>query len=250
MLDFQELKTRVSIEQVLSLLGITAKAHGSQLRTACPICKSTDQRSFVVTPAKNLFYCFSGCGGGDQLKLVSKMRNCDIKAAAQWISEQTGTAPSAGPYSSTRTESGVPARSPTLKRPTRPLRGSAWRLPPSRRSEQGTRRKASCADASLFPSTIAPASLLAYCGRALKGENPLLTFPSNFTPSKHLFNLHRIERGDIAYVVNDPLQVLKAAENGVTNVIATLGDITADTLEALAIFMHENETPSIELLPL
>ena len=249
MLDFQELKTRVSIEQVLSLLRITAKAHGSQLRTACPICKNTDQRSFVVTPAKNLFYCFSGCGGGDQLKLVSKMLNCDIKAAAQWISEQTGTAPSGG-----RT---VP---PEQKAAFQPL----TYLEASHEALAGLGVEASTFEA--FGAGYAPkgilrgrlaipihdrkGSLLAYCGRALKGENPLLTFPSNFTPSKHLFNLHRIERGDIAYVVNDPLQVLKAAENGVTNVIATLGDITADTLEALAIFMHENETPSIELLPL
>jgi DNA primase len=93
MIDFAELKTRVSIEQVLQLLGITFKPHGNQLRGPCPICKNTDQRSFVVTPAEGLFYCFAGCGGGDQLKLVAKMRNCDIKAAAQWLADETGTVP-------------------------------------------------------------------------------------------------------------------------------------------------------------
>jgi DNA primase len=89
MLDFQQLKATVSIEQVLSLLSIIAKPHGTQLRTICPICKNTDPRGFVVTPAKNLYYCFHGCGGGDQIKLVSKMRNWDAKTSAQWIAEQT-----------------------------------------------------------------------------------------------------------------------------------------------------------------
>jgi hypothetical protein len=55
MLDFQQLKATVSIEQVLQLLNIDLKQHNSQLRGACPICKSTDQRTFVVTPAKSLF---------------------------------------------------------------------------------------------------------------------------------------------------------------------------------------------------
>ena len=46
-LDFNELKSRVSIEQVLQLLGIALKQHNSQLRGCCPIHKGTDQRGFV-----------------------------------------------------------------------------------------------------------------------------------------------------------------------------------------------------------
>src|ERR1700730_3482049 len=92
-LDFNELKSRVSIEQVLQLLGIALKQHNSQLRGCCPIHKGTDQRGFVVTPAKGLYYCFGGCGGGDMIKLVSKVRQCDAKEAARWIAEGTGTVP-------------------------------------------------------------------------------------------------------------------------------------------------------------
>jgi DNA primase len=66
-LDFNELKSRVPIEQVLQLLGIALKQHNSQLRGCCPIHKGTDQRGFVVTPAKRLYYCFGGCGGGDMI---------------------------------------------------------------------------------------------------------------------------------------------------------------------------------------
>ncbi len=35
MIDFSELKTQVSIEQVLQLLGITLKRHNLQLRGSC-----------------------------------------------------------------------------------------------------------------------------------------------------------------------------------------------------------------------
>ena len=75
---------------ILSPLGITLKQHNSQLRGCCPIHKGTDQRGFVVTPAKGLYYCFGGCGGGDMIKLVSKMRQCDAKEAAQWIAGKKG----------------------------------------------------------------------------------------------------------------------------------------------------------------
>ena len=82
MIDFSELKSKVSIEQMLKLLGITLKQHSNQLRGCCPIHKGTDQRGFVVTPSKGLWFCFGGCGGGDQIKLVSKMRDCDAKTPA------------------------------------------------------------------------------------------------------------------------------------------------------------------------
>ena len=89
--DFQELKSRVNIADVLPLLGITTKTHGAQLRACCPIHKGSDPRGFVVTPAKGVWYCFGGCGGGDMITLVAKVRGCDQKDAARFIAEGTGT---------------------------------------------------------------------------------------------------------------------------------------------------------------
>jgi hypothetical protein len=34
-----------------------------------------NDREFVVTPVKGLFYCVSGCGGGDAITLVSKVKD-------------------------------------------------------------------------------------------------------------------------------------------------------------------------------
>lgn len=52
--DFEELKQRVTIEQVCSWLGIALKGGPEQYRAQCPICQDGGDRAFVVTPAKGL----------------------------------------------------------------------------------------------------------------------------------------------------------------------------------------------------
>ena len=120
----------------------------------------------------------------------------------------------AGRYSSTRTESGVYSPLTYLEASHEALAGLGVEASTFEAFGAGYAPKGILRGRLAIPIHDRTGTLLAYCGRALKGESPLLTFPSNFTASKHLFNLHRIERGDIAYVVNDPLDVLKATENG------------------------------------
>ena len=155
-LDFNELKTRVSIEQVLQLLGITLKQHNSQLRGCCPIHKGTDQRGFVVTPAKDLFIALAGAAAGIRSssfpKCASATRKKPRNGSPKVQVPFRRTLPFQGEVQFPQNRKWDFTRSPTLKRPTRALRGSTWPRPPSRRSEQDTRRKASCADASPFPS--------------------------------------------------------------------------------------------------
>ncbi len=155
MIDFLELKAQVSIEQVLQLLGVTLKRHNHQLRGACPIHKGTDQRGFVVTPAKGLYYCFGGCGGGDIIKLVQKCASATRRkphAGSPTVQVPFHrTLPFQGKVQFRQNRKWDSARSPTLKRPMRALRGSTWPRPPSRRSGPDMRRKAFCADASPFP---------------------------------------------------------------------------------------------------
>ena len=56
-IDFATLKNEVSIEQVFPMLELDLKKMGDQWRGVCPACES-DDRSLVVTPAKQAFYCF------------------------------------------------------------------------------------------------------------------------------------------------------------------------------------------------
>ena len=57
--DFAALKQRVSILQVIAMLNLTAglKAEGDRLVGCCPIHKGSDEREFIVTPARGLWVC-------------------------------------------------------------------------------------------------------------------------------------------------------------------------------------------------
>jgi hypothetical protein len=90
-------------------------------------------------------------------------------------------------------------------------------------------------------------TLLAYCGRTVKGESPTLTFPNGFDPHAVIFAAERVTSGPL-YLVRDPLQVLTAFEAGVENVVAFLTDtISAQQLEQLAALMDERKCESVEL---
>lgn len=86
MVDFAGVKKEHPIEKVAELLGIeVTKQRNGQYRGKCPIHQGTDPRGFVVTPSKSLWYCFGGCGGGDQIALVAKVRDISPKEAAEWL---------------------------------------------------------------------------------------------------------------------------------------------------------------------
>jgi hypothetical protein len=256
-LSFADIKERVNIEQVLPLVGITLKRYQSQLRGVCPICKEGGDRAFVVTPAKGLYYCFGKCGtGGDMLSLVANVKQCSVREAAELIAERMGI---------TGKRSGDNGTVPRDSSP-QPLSGKEGLKPLEylQASHEAVQALGVAAETcEHFGAGFAPkgimrgrlaiplhdkaGTLLAYCGRTLKGETPLLTFPNGFQHEAVIFNSHRIENDDTIYVARDPLQVLKAYENGVTNVVSFLGDITADALHMLALLMDEKDVPSIDL---
>lgn len=121
-IDFAQLKAEISIDQVIEMLGINLKQSGKQLRGYCPIHDGSDPREFVVTPAKGLYYCFAGCGGGDMIKLVSKIEGCSQRDAAEIIAEcfEEGTVPKNGTVP--REQSTVPsARGKQADRSLQPL---------------------------------------------------------------------------------------------------------------------------------
>jgi hypothetical protein len=86
---------------------------------------------------------------------------------------------------------------------------------------------------------------LAYCGRAVRSESPELILPNGFDPAPVIFGADRVEEGPLN-LVKDPLDVLRAYESGITNVVAYLTLITPDWLEMLASLMDERKCPSLE----
>ena len=111
--DFQHLKATISIEQVLDMLGIKhLKPHGQALREGCPICQIGNDRTFVVTLAKNSYYCFSEKIGGDIIELTARFYRTSQKEAAQRIAQHFGQ---------TGTAAALPESLPTRHRLPRPL---------------------------------------------------------------------------------------------------------------------------------
>ena len=160
-IDFTELKQRVSIERAAEMLGIKTTKSGAQRRGACPICKAGGDRAFVLTPAKNLYYCFGTCSkGGDAITMTANVRNCSLREAAEFLDGKGGTSAAAAKddnsqnvHPSPRQRTGS-SRSITFRPRTKPCRPWACHRRRRRTSGRASLPRASCADDSPFRSTI------------------------------------------------------------------------------------------------
>jgi DNA primase len=85
-IDFRALKAQVPIRDVLArygfLEGLKDKGNG-RLIGSCPIHGGKSGNSFHADTTKNVFNCFSGCGGGNVLDLVAKVEQCSVREAAE-----------------------------------------------------------------------------------------------------------------------------------------------------------------------
>lgn len=254
-IDFQYLKQTVKIEEVFSRLGLPLKQYGEQWRGPCPACNIAGDRALVVTPSKAAFYCFAAKQGGDVIALVSHIKGIGMKDAAQFIAETSGNRPESLP-SKPR-----PTSSPTVLEKEKAGFNPLTYLQSEHPGVQAL--GVSMQTATHFGAGFAPrgilrgrlaipihdrhGALLAYCGRAMKDESPTLIFPNGFHPGEVIFGAHLVRAGQL-YLVRDPLQVLKAFESGVDNVVAFLTDgMAAQQLEMLASLMDERHCEIVEL---
>jgi DNA primase len=257
--DFAELKTRVSIEGAVQMLGLTLSLHGSQYRGACPACETGGDRALVVTPAKGLFYCFAKKTGGDVIALTAHIRGISVKEAADQLDRALGTV-----QNSTGTVSKLRATAPQAqearKQPAFDPEAYAARLDASHASlaplglsaETLKAWKAGYSNSGTNRGRLAIAlhnrdgNILGFAGRALGNEQPALTIPNGINPQEIIFGGERVEQGTL-YLVRDVLDVLKAHESGVTNCVCFLTDITALQVEMLAALMATKHCDTVEL---
>lgn len=245
--DFKALKERVSIEDAITLLGMEMKKSGEQYRSPCPRCGG-GERTLVITPAKQAAYCFSARKGGDVIWLASHVREESLKDAAAFLDGGNSTSPKPAPQSA-RGKEGSRTLQPLayLQAAHEAVEALGVEKEAADHFGAGYAPRGILRGRMAIPIHSTAGELMAYCGRAVKGESPTLTFPNGFRPEEHIFNAHRIESGEL-YLVRDPLEVLLAYQAGIENVVSFLTETVQPVqLEALAALMDQNRCETVEL---
>jgi DNA primase len=256
-IDFTELKHRVSIRDVLMRYGymdrLMEKKPG-KLAGSCPIHGGKNSTSFQVDTEKNIFNCFSQCGGGNILDLVMKIEKCGIREAgeklADWFELQferkkksTGGEPTrpthdtselAAAHSQMRVD--ALRVNPPLERPLRDLNPDhpylaqrGLTIPTIKTFGIGYCSRGLLRGRVAFPIHDDEAVLIAFGGRAVKEEladgTGKYRLPQGFKASFVLFNLHRAkkfaDRGLV--IVEGVFPCFKLHQAGFPNTVALMG---------------------------
>ena len=259
-IDFAALKERVSVEAAIPLLELSLKQQNDQWRGACPACKSGGNRALVVTPSKNAFYCFGERTGGDVIAFAAHIRSCSVKDAAAFLADCIGEGEQRPDKSADVGDSNQTVPEERNKEDVRSLQPLSYLQPEHESIARLGLEEETC---QLFGAGYAPkgimrgrlaipihdqqGTLIAYCGRAMKDESPVLIFPKDFDPVLHIFNAHEIGEGELV-LLRDPLEVMLATQNGIENVISFLTEtICPQQLQLLSSFMAEKTCNSLQV---
>jgi DNA primase len=251
--DFAEIKQQVSVHQVMTMLALPLKQTGGQFRGTCPVHGGND-RTLVVTPAKG-FYCFSEKRGGDAIALCAHVRSISMRDAALEIAQHFGVGGTAAqrPVASAAPAKSQGVRAFDAETYAKRLNAEHEALAPLGISPE-TLKAFSAGYAAggvnrgrlALPIHDRDGKCVAYIGRALGDESPTMVFPNGFAAQEHIFNAHKVSEGEL-YLVRDPLDVLRAYEGGIENVVSFLGPMTPHNLEILAALCDERKVETIEI---
>ena len=254
--NFADVKAKVPITNALAFLGINhLTQQGDTLRGTCPICKATNPRGFVVTPSKGTWYCFSEKKGGDVIRLAACHAHTDDKTAAQTLAthflngagKAADNAPSAAEPASERKPAGFdPLEYQRSLVPDHPaLKEMGVSTQTVRDFDGGYCVKGLNRGRLTLPLHDLDGKITAFMGLALGGEQPDISYPKGFTPPP-FFNLHRVGKGGTLTLVSTPMDVLRAWDNSLQDVVCPLSPMTPDSLDYLAKFMREHDRDTLE----
>jgi DNA primase len=267
-IDFSALKRQVSIKDVLArygmLNGLQEKKPG-RLVGPCPIHGGKNGTSFNVDLDKNVFHCFSQCGGGNVLDLVMKLERTDsIRTAGEKLADWFGlkfertrravgaktpptdaAAPAPTPSPPVSTDNGVPSN-PPLERPLRDLNpdhpylvARGLTIPTIREFGIGYCTRGLMRGRIAIPIHDEDGRLVAYAGRAveqtLAEKAGKYRLPDGFKKSLVLFNLHRViaQGSRVGIVVEGFVDVFKVHQAGFPNVLGLMGSTLSEAQQQL-----------------
>jgi DNA primase len=266
-IDFTELKRQVSIRDVLArygLLGGLQEKKPGKLVGPCPIHGGKNGTSFNVDADKNVYHCFSECGGGNVLDLVMKIEGCTIREAGEKLSDWFGLSferrrkggpkpeattpqpPARAPAAHTSGRGEGPQANPPLERPLRDLNGDhpylverGLTVPTIKTFGIGFCSRGLMRGRFAIPIHDERGDLVAYAGRAVDGALPdekgKYRLPDGFKKSLVLFNLHRAaEHAERCLIVVEGFfDCFKVHQAGFPNVVALMGSTLSESQEQL-----------------
>lgn len=112
LLQFDTLKKTVPIPAVLDDKGLldTFTRLGDRLVGPCPIHGGDNPNAFVVSLNKNLWYCFTGCNGGDLIDLVRRLDGKNFQQTLHYLRTLAGSRQSRFPLPQTSPKPFTPFR--------------------------------------------------------------------------------------------------------------------------------------------
>lgn len=235
--SFSFLKTRVSIGQVLAAYGLDShlKAKNAQLTGPCPLHGGDNPTAFRVHLERNLWRCFTHCGGGDTVELIRRIHKCSYAQAARHLYHLAEGLPLHKvrvPHRTSDCSSFKPFTRPIALDPKSYFLQTIKKISPAtaRFFEAGTTKSSS------FLSNSVALRLhdiqgrpLGYCARLLLTDQIARfgkwRFPRHFPKAHILYNAHRAERfrHEGIIVVECPWAAIRLSQAGIPNVVSLLG---------------------------
>jgi len=192
-LDIEKIRKEITMAHILSYYGIQLREiNQNRLTGCCPIHHGDNPNAFHVDLNKNIFNCFTHCGGGSIFDFVMKKENLSFHTAAMKIWETFY------PYQSQPQLQKQRIIRPLKLQPNHPyLRKRNISQQWARYFQMGFCQYGIMKNRIAIPILDREKQIVAYCGRAIQDNcPPKYLFPKNFNKSHYLFNIHRIKPHD------------------------------------------------------
>jgi DNA primase len=256
-IDYKHIKRSVPFERVLAYYGVKLKPAGDhQLVGYCPLTLHAGDRSnqtaFHVDTQKNIFNCFTHCGGGNVIDFAAKMEDCSFRDAAVMLYKcflADESAPEEKPtYGATAVHEDSQEGHLENKPLTFTLQGLNSNHPFLRKTKGltfetikefglGFCTKGLLAGWLAIPIHNREGKIVAYIGRAVNDTQAeaegKYKIPPGFGKSLEVFNLHRVlagkETGKYGLIIVEGFfGVFWLVQNGYKNVVALMGKELSD----------------------
>lgn len=246
-LDFRRLRQQVGVADVLAAyrLGSALRQRGDQLIGPCPLHGGDNRTAFRVHLGRNLWHCYTSCGGGDVVELVRVIEACSYAEAAVHLKRLALARGAAATLETSLRSSTASSPTAAVHTPFRPFRRTipleprapflqdtkGITVPTAARLELGLPDPRS----SFLRGTVAvrlhdlDGHPLGYCGRRLAQPDVerlgKWRFPAGFPKSDVLYNAHRTRpaRSAGVVVVECPWAAARLTQAGCRAAVALLG---------------------------